>query len=333
MIAADPILLNDWHPVAKVEDCPPGKILTTRLLGEDLVLWRPLDPQAPVQAWQDRCPHRGAPLSLGKVGDRTLACVYHGWEYDPTGKCVLIPPHPALEPPAGARIKTYHCRERYGAVWVCLGTPSADVPPFPEWDEPNCLQILSEPIHGNASGFRLVEIGIDFTHFRYLHNQTECNPQVHQDFQVEMTTDGITVCERHFPDADSQGKRVTYTSSSSMKIPHPLRLYSYIEITQGPYKGRFAFLTAITPVEEEKSVQWSFTATNMDKAMLPQWLVFNQQVQQEDVWMAERLQPKRMPLIPPTDNRWPADLHVPSDRSSLTYRKWLKQIGVTYGVC
>ena len=62
----DPVLVNDWHPVAGVDQLARGGPLGARLLGEDIVLWRSGDDHF---AWRDLCVHRGTRLSLG---DRDL---------------------------------------------------------------------------------------------------------------------------------------------------------------------------------------------------------------------------------------------------------------------
>ena len=116
MKTPDPILINHWYPVANLQECKPGNIITARLLGVNLVIWRSQEPNAPIQAWQDYCPHRGVQLSLGEITGNTLACPYHGWQYNQSGKCVHIPAHPDKTPPAGAQTKTYLCQERYGLI-------------------------------------------------------------------------------------------------------------------------------------------------------------------------------------------------------------------------
>lgn len=332
----DPILLNDWYVVAKVEDCPPGKIFTARLLGEDLILWRPKDPNSPIQVWQDYCPHRGARLSLGEVCDRTLVCAYHGWEYDTAGKCKYIPAHPTQQPPEKAQIKTYQCQERYGWVWVCLGNPSRDVVPFPNWDDPDCGKFWSGPLPCNASAFRLIDNHVDVSHFAFVHRPTvgPSDPEI-EEYKVEVAADGITIPDRIFPQRDSEGNLPKDLPTVFLKVSSPLTLYSFLETTQGPYKGRYAFLTAITPVEEEKCLLQTCVVTSLDKSLIPQWMKMHDAVLWEDIEIVNSQRPARLPLIPPTDTdtQWPADLHVPSDRASVAYRKWLKQLGITYGVC
>ena len=66
----DPVLVNDWHVVARSSDLPAGKVLRARLLGEEIVLWR--SGSGSVMAWQDLCIHRGARLSLGWVSGENI---------------------------------------------------------------------------------------------------------------------------------------------------------------------------------------------------------------------------------------------------------------------
>ena len=127
----DPVLQNDWHAVAASAELTQSAVLRARVLGEDLVIWRPA-PDAPALAWQDLCAHRGTRLSLGKVENARLACPYHGWQYDESGHCVLIPAHPEQVPPARAAVKTYACRERYGLVFVALGPQPGAIADFAE---------------------------------------------------------------------------------------------------------------------------------------------------------------------------------------------------------
>ena len=81
-----------WHPVALSADVA-DKPVAAQLLEQALVLWR--DAQGAVHAWADKCPHRGAKLSLGRVvhgalgnanssgnaAQSVLECAYHGWQF------------------------------------------------------------------------------------------------------------------------------------------------------------------------------------------------------------------------------------------------------------
>eukprot|EP00587_Corethron_hystrix_P003373 CAMPEP_0113314904 /NCGR_PEP_ID=MMETSP0010_2-20120614/10777_1 /TAXON_ID=216773 ORGANISM="Corethron hystrix, Strain 308" /NCGR_SAMPLE_ID=MMETSP0010_2 /ASSEMBLY_ACC=CAM_ASM_000155 /LENGTH=853 /DNA_ID=CAMNT_0000171281 /DNA_START=275 /DNA_END=2836 /DNA_ORIENTATION=+ /assembly_acc=CAM_ASM_000155 len=65
------------------------KPFATRLWGEPIVIYR--DKQGELVAMADVCPHRSVPLSMGKVNDGNLECVYHGWTFGEKGACVDIP--------------------------------------------------------------------------------------------------------------------------------------------------------------------------------------------------------------------------------------------------
>ena len=77
--------LLDWE--LPEPDCPPVRV---RLLGEELVAFR--TPDGSVGLMEEFCPHRRASLWLGRNEENGLRCVYHGWKFDVTGRCVEISP-------------------------------------------------------------------------------------------------------------------------------------------------------------------------------------------------------------------------------------------------
>lgn len=120
----------DWYPAMPAQALPAaGPVLAALVHGQDLALWR--SDSGDVQAWEDRCPHRGVALSLGRVlGDR-LACAYHGWEYAAgDGRCVAIPAMPRQPVPGKVCVNTFAAAERGGMVWVAPAlTPPRTPPP------------------------------------------------------------------------------------------------------------------------------------------------------------------------------------------------------------
>lgn len=79
---------KQWYPVHAVRDLDPTKPHPVTLLGKDIVLW---SSNGEWKAFVDLCPHRKVPLSEGRVHNNTLECAYHGWEFDGSGKLVVIP--------------------------------------------------------------------------------------------------------------------------------------------------------------------------------------------------------------------------------------------------
>nr|CAB3502028.1 unnamed protein product [Digitaria exilis] len=82
---------DHWYPVSLVEDLDPSRPTPFQLLNRDLVIWK--DPKTDEWvALDDRCPHRLAPLSEGRIDETgCLQCSYHGWSFDGSGACTRIP--------------------------------------------------------------------------------------------------------------------------------------------------------------------------------------------------------------------------------------------------
>ncbi len=317
----DPVLFNDWHAVARSSDLQKGQLAKARLLGEDLVLWR-LDGR--VNAWQDLCVHRGSRLSLGWVKDNELTCAYHGWTYDSSGQCVKFPAHPEQKPPATAHVKTYHGKEMYGMVWACLGEPANEIPEFAEWDEPSFRKIFCGPYAYHASATRAVENFLDVAHFPFVHSGL-LGDQAHaeiNDYDVVTDFHGVTaknvVVWQPDPDGTGKGKTVNYT----YRVSRPLTAY-FMKSTR---EGDFAIQLNVTPVDEMNCVGWMCIALNYAEETPDSELrAYQDKITSQDIPVVESQRPERLPLD------LQAELHLRSDRIAVAYRKWLRQLGLSFG--
>src|SRR5689334_14160101 len=110
-----------WMPAALSEELPKGGApLPIRLLGEDLVLFR--DDEGMPGLLGIHCAHRGADLSYGRLEDGGLRCIYHGWLYDRTGRCLEQPGEPAGSTfHERIRQTAYPCVEQGGLVFTYMG--------------------------------------------------------------------------------------------------------------------------------------------------------------------------------------------------------------------
>lgn len=105
-----------WHPIAASSDLVPRHVYHAQILGRELALWRADDGN--VNAWENRCLHRGVRLSIGVNDGTELLCQYHGWRYaNRTASCTYIPAHPADAPARTICNNTYPAVEHYGLVW------------------------------------------------------------------------------------------------------------------------------------------------------------------------------------------------------------------------
>ena len=111
-------LRNLWYPIAPSWQVGENPLGVTRL-GERIVVWR--DRDGAVHALEDRCPHRGARLSLGwNLGDR-LACWYHGVEVDANGTVRDVPAVESCPLSGRTAVRRYPCRELRGAIFAWFG--------------------------------------------------------------------------------------------------------------------------------------------------------------------------------------------------------------------
>ena len=113
-----------WHPIALSRDVPAGVTRAVILSGAEIVLWRGED--GAIHAWDDRCPHRGMRLSYGFVRENALNCLYHGWQYEGSSRCIRIPAHPDLEVPKTIKATAYAALERSGLVWMTQAPPGSE---------------------------------------------------------------------------------------------------------------------------------------------------------------------------------------------------------------
>jgi nitrite reductase/ring-hydroxylating ferredoxin subunit len=106
--------MTTWMPVCRKKDLGRRPLAVT-VSGISLVLFR--DERGDVRALEDICPHRGVPLSRGRVRRGNLKCAYHGWEFDGQGLCRLIPSDVEATP-VRPMCRAYPAREVHDRVEI-----------------------------------------------------------------------------------------------------------------------------------------------------------------------------------------------------------------------
>ena len=163
-------LNNQWYIAAWSHEIGRG-LLKRRIAGEPIVFYRTEAGRA--VAFEDRCPHRHAPLSMGKlIGDK-LECGYHGIQFDSSGNCVHVP---GQEVPKGASVRSYRVVEKWGWAWIWLGVSErADETLLPEdfrWTVEPGWRSLGDTLHVKAHYQLLVDNLLDLSHEAFLHTNT-----------------------------------------------------------------------------------------------------------------------------------------------------------------
>jgi nitrite reductase/ring-hydroxylating ferredoxin subunit len=115
-------------------------------------VWR--DDTGSLNAWENRCPHRGVRFSIGCNTGAELRCQYHGWRYaSGSGRCTRIPAHPNQKPSSNLRATVYRAAERYGFAWVSLA-PQAALPALPGLESSPSLSLRSTFVEAPAARVR-----------------------------------------------------------------------------------------------------------------------------------------------------------------------------------
>jgi len=314
----DPVLVNDWHPVASTDQLDAGAPIAARLLGEDLVLWRSGQTYC---AWRDLCVHRGTRLSLGRiVGGASLECPYHGWTYGADGRCVLMPAHPEQTPPAKACVEVYRTAVAHGVVWVSLGSGESAPPRFDLFDQPGHQVLRSGPYRVKASGPRVVENFLDVGHFPFVHEGIlgdRARPEI-ADYSAEIDSGGVVArgvkVFQPDPYGTGRGSTVTYTYRVH-------RALSASFIKHGEHS--FGMMLSVTPHDAVDSSAWMWMVMNYEPES--SMIEFQDRIFAQDRPILESQRPELLPLD------LQAELHLRSDRTAIAYRRWLRDIGVRTG--
>ena len=162
---------NSWYVAGWDHEVQRLRLLRRLLLGEPVVLYRKSD-GAPV-ALEDRCCHRHAPLSHGRVRGDRVECVYHGLQFDPSGACVHIPTQDTI--PNSARVRSYPVAEKHHWIWIWIGDPAnadeALIPDFGVMSDPR-WNWRGETLAVQGNYMLVVENLMDLTHLPALHRTT-----------------------------------------------------------------------------------------------------------------------------------------------------------------
>ena len=320
-----PALRRYWYPVAYCADVTTVPV-AARVLATDVVVWRGRNT---IAAALRRCPHRGADLTLGWIGDDCLVCPYHGWAFAPDGRCVSIPSAGAdATIPARADNTRVGATERYGLVWVNLsGEDGEPMPDLPEAEDPE-YAVAHEVLEvWNVAAPQVLENGLDVSHLAFVHRNsvgTSAAPEFGEhtversgrrlSFTIEHTA-RVTVQQRKgFGDETETVRRVTYGDLVQPFVFRGVLAY--------PDSGlRHILFKTATPIDNGNTLFCQFIARNdhPDAEQLGAVVELDRRVQAEDKLILEGLADDY-----PLDIT--AQVHTKADRVTVEYRRILADL-------
>ena len=166
------MIKNQWYAVLDSKELKKNKLLGITRLSEKLVFWR--DQDGNVNCIFDKCCHRGASLSKGKIIEDHIQCPFHGFRYDSSGKVKLIPANGKNAKIGDTyKVNSYLVRESYGFIWLWYSEDREDVPEIPFFEnlrEGFSYGGFSEtwPVHYS----RAIENQLDVVHLPFVHTNT-----------------------------------------------------------------------------------------------------------------------------------------------------------------
>lgn len=251
-----------WYLAALSSDLKPGRMLHKRLLGEPVLLARTRSGEA--FALRDLCPHRGVPLSGGRLvergGEALVECPFHGWRFRPDGVCAEIPSLVAGASlrPEKVRCAAYPLHEAHGLIWFYAPSEGkrAAAPLLP----PPQLGALAVGGRPKAIERRLFELPLDHAVTGLL--DPAHGPYVHQQWwwrspsgQKEKTKSfaprpmGFAML-RHRPSSNSRAYALL-GGAPATEIVFELPSTRWEDVEVG--KRRFVTMSWLTPLDAERT--------------------------------------------------------------------------------
>lgn len=319
------MLKNFWYAV-EFSSAVSERPVQVTVMNEQYVLYR--DSKGKAIALKDRCPHRGASLSQGWVQDNCVRCPYHGWSFDESGACTLIPAdQPGVSIPKRARTESLPVQERYSFIWIFIGDlPEAERPPLPElpeFDAPGWRMVSGE-YTWNAHYTRVVESGLDSAHAPFVHsaffsNRDDAEVAPYEVEKTDWSVSALTVSKP--PKRVGLLKFIVKRDRpfSSAKLTGHLPNINHIELDFNFRGFQYIYFASNIPVDENTTLTKWIGLRNF----LPQaWADWNSvkntvETYEEDKAIIESQIPRVVPLT--------GELLIKSDILQLSYRKLMRK--------
>ena len=282
------LMRQHWTPVCLIEEVaePDGAPLLVEALGQRMAAFR--DSNGRLGLLDEKCPHRGASLLLGRNEDCGLRCLYHGWKYDVDGQCVAM----SSEPEGSTlmekvRARAYPVVEWGGFVWAWLGereaAPPSEHPPFdpPAFAPRDDIDISILKIRVSCNWAQIHEGQIDSAHSSSLHSS-------------DMVPARVTRAEAddkswYRPSTDKSPRMQIERTSYGLHyvaIRRPVKnaaTHNYLRVTEfvAPYyslippNNRHRVASAIVPIDDVNSVFYFIAWDGPEVPGTEEWRTFH----------------------------------------------------------
>ena len=310
------MIRDQWYVILQSRELKKGKPIRVTRMGEKMVLWRDLAGMPVCQV--DRCPHRGAALSGGKLKSGGIQCPFHGFEFDRNGQCTLVPANGvSSKPPRVLRVTSYPAREAHGYIYIWWGVERSEYPPLPWFDDLDASFTTADlKDHWTVHYSRAIENQLDVFHLPFIHATTiGRGGRTIADGPLTVTNDRdiqIWVYSR-LDDGNTTARR-----SSQLPSPDrpPFLSFHFPNLWMNRISDDIRITVFFTPIDEENCmlylrsyqrfvrlpvlrniVTWFFNPTNRIILNQDKRVVLTQRPVKSTLHMEEKLIPADKPII------------------------------------
>jgi phenylpropionate dioxygenase-like ring-hydroxylating dioxygenase large terminal subunit len=218
---------------------------------------------------------------------------------------------------------------RFGLVWTTLGEPAGGLFALPEADEEDRRIVNCGTVAVHASGLRIVENFLDMAHFPFVHTDilgAEPHTEVlHYNAEIRRDVDEVwaTNCQFFQPQAALSATGGIMTDYIyRVMTPFTTLLYKTCPNSANRWDVICLF---VQPLEPDRCRAHPVMFLIDDVSTTTELVNFQQLIFLQDRIILENQRPVLLPMEPR------AEIPTRADASSIAYRRWLKEKGITYG--
>ena len=322
------MIRNQWYAILESNEIKKGKPIGVTRMAEKLVAWR--DSAGKLTVMADKCPHRGVTLSIGEIQTDCIQCPFHGFEFDTSGACTLVPANGKnARPPKALKVKTYATREAHGLVYIWWGDEQENYPPLPYFESIDDKFVYSTVRdHWNTHYSRAIENQLDVVHLPFIHrttigagNKTIVNgPQV----KVKILYPQDNLLELWVSNEVDEGQ----TPRKAAELPQPTRRpflqFRYPNVWHNWISDSIRVFVAFAPIDHENTLMYLRYYHTVKTPVLRQITGFlggigNLVIERQDKHVVITQQPKRADLEI-------GEVLIQGDGPIITYRKIRREL-------
>jgi len=247
------MIYNQWYPVLDSSELKKNKPLRIKRFNENMALWR--DEVNAICCISDKCCHRGASLSCGRITSGKLECPFHGFVFDKSGNVRVIPANGKNKPvPESMKVPAWKTFEGNGFIWVWWGdAEKATQAPF-FFSDLNNFSYSWLKDHWNVHYSRAIENQLDVVHLPFVHRSTigKGNKTLVHGPVVTMEDNLLSFYVMNVIDDGNSVPLKPDEITDYKKLPH--LSFHYPNIWQNYITEKIRAFAAFVPVDEENTI-------------------------------------------------------------------------------